>query len=83
MVSRRATGAHISLKEKKRHMTESTGTLVLPIVRVAILADSRMTEVALPAELPLREILPAVRRLLTGDDESADGDDPDPPEHNV
>lgn len=47
------------------------GTLVLPIVRVAILADSRMTELALPAELPLREILPAVQRLLlTGDDES-------------
>jgi type VII secretion integral membrane protein EccD len=57
-------------------MTETT-TLVLPIVRVAILADSRMTEVALPAELPLREILPAVRRLLlTGDDESAGWDDP-------
>ncbi|CAN5137241.1 type VII secretion system ESX-3 subunit EccD3 [soil metagenome] len=58
-------------------MTESTGTLVLPIVRVAILAERRMTEVALPAELPLREILPAVRRLLlAGDDESADWDDP-------
>ncbi len=37
---------------------------VMPIVRVAILADSRVTEMALPAELPLREILPAVRRLM-------------------
>jgi type VII secretion integral membrane protein EccD len=36
---------------------------VMPIVRVAVLADSRLTEMALPAELPLREILPAVRRL--------------------
>ncbi|OBG37695.1 type VII secretion integral membrane protein EccD [Mycobacterium sp. E3198] len=36
---------------------------VMPIVRVAILADSRLTEMALPAELPLREILPAVQRL--------------------
>ena len=34
---------------------------VMPIVRVAILADSRLTEMALPAELPLREILPAVQ----------------------
>ena len=37
---------------------------VIPIVRVAILADSRLTEIALPAELPLREILPAVERLV-------------------
>src|SRR5690349_6888203 len=36
----------------------------MPIVRVAILADSRLTEMALPAELPLREILPAVQRLV-------------------
>ncbi|WP_156624093.1 type VII secretion integral membrane protein EccD [Mycobacterium sp. 852002-40037_SCH5390672] len=36
----------------------------MPIVRVAILADSRLTEIALPAELPLREILPAVQRLV-------------------
>jgi type VII secretion integral membrane protein EccD len=36
----------------------------MPIVRVAILADSRLTEMALPAELPLREILPAVERLV-------------------
>ena len=37
---------------------------VMPIVRVAILADSRLTEMALPAELPLREILPAIQRLV-------------------
>jgi type VII secretion integral membrane protein EccD len=37
---------------------------VIPIVRVAILADSRLTEIALPADLPLREILPAVERLV-------------------
>ena len=48
---------------------------VMPIVRVAILSDSRLTEIALPAELPLREILPAVERLVVpavGDGE-ADG----------
>lgn len=56
-------------------------TAVMPIVRVAILADSRLTEMALPAELPLREILPAVKRLAApaagdGDGESAvDGSD--------
>jgi type VII secretion integral membrane protein EccD len=37
---------------------------VMPIVRVAILAADRLTEMALPAELPLREILPAVERLV-------------------
>ncbi len=37
---------------------------VMPIVRIAILSDSRLTEMALPAELPLREILPAVERLV-------------------
>ncbi|ORV61602.1 type VII secretion integral membrane protein EccD [Mycobacterium fragae] len=54
---------------------------VMPIVRVAILADSRLTEMALPAELPLREILPAVERLVVptapevgaGGAEEADG----------
>lgn len=51
---------------------------VMPIVRVAVLAASpgetggsagRLTEMALPAELPLREIIPAVQRtvLPTGD----------------
>ena len=54
---------------------------VMPIVRVAVLASGdeggRLTEMALPSELPLREILPAVQRIVrpTGDDgESA----PDP-----
>lgn len=46
-------------------------TAVMPIVRVAILAESRLTEMALPAELPLREILPAVQRLVV----PADGQD--------
>jgi type VII secretion integral membrane protein EccD len=50
---------------------------VMPIVRVAILADSRLTEMALPAELPLREILPAVERLVvpTVHDSESDGAD--------
>src|SRR6201996_4311791 len=50
---------------------------VMPIVRVAILADSRLTEIALPADLPLREILPAVERLVVpavADDATAEGD---------
>jgi type VII secretion integral membrane protein EccD len=50
---------------------------IMPIVRIAVLADSRLTEVALPAELPLREIVPAVQRLVapaaSGDAEPADG----------
>jgi type VII secretion integral membrane protein EccD len=50
---------------------------VMPIVRIAVLADSRLTEIALPAELPLREILSAVQRLVapaTDDEgEPADG----------
>jgi type VII secretion integral membrane protein EccD len=41
---------------------------VMPIVRVAVLAadgdGGRLTDLALPAELPLREILPAVQRLV-------------------
>ena len=54
---------------------------VMPIVRVAVLAAGdgadgagRLTEMALPAELPLREIIPAVQRtvLPTGDDADAD-----------
>ncbi|MGO9509289.1 MAG: type VII secretion integral membrane protein EccD [Mycobacterium sp.] len=51
---------------------------VMPIVRVAILADSRLTEMALPAELPLREILPAIQRLVvpaTQNGEATDGAD--------
>lgn len=49
---------------------------VMPIVRIAVLSDSRLTEMAVPAELPLREILPAVQRLVapdTDDSEPADG----------
>ncbi len=56
-----------------------TSGAVMPIVRVAILADSRLTEMALPAELPLREILPAVQRLvvprLVGEASNGDSDD--------
>jgi type VII secretion integral membrane protein EccD len=47
---------------------------VIPVVRVAILADSRLTDIALPVDLPLREILPAVQRLVVptvADDEPA------------
>src|ERR1700751_3683691 len=47
----------------------------MPIVRVAILADSRLTEMALPAELPLREILPAVQRLAVPAVTNGDADD--------
>ncbi|MCV7121574.1 type VII secretion integral membrane protein EccD [Mycobacterium lacus] len=48
---------------------------VMPIVRVAILADSRLTEMALPADLPLREILPAVQRLVIPAAQNDDGVD--------
>src|SRR6185312_10998387 len=49
----------------------------MPIVRVAILADSRLTEMALPAELPLREILPAVQRLVVPATANGESDDTD------
>jgi ESX secretion system protein EccD len=52
-----------------------TSGAVMPIVRVAILADSRLTEMALPAELPLREILPAVQRLAVPSASNGDADD--------
>lgn len=47
---------------------------VIPIVRIAVLAESRLTEIALPADLPLREILPTVQRLVvpTASDEAQD-----------
>jgi type VII secretion integral membrane protein EccD len=51
-----------------------TSGAVIPIVRVAILADSRLTEMALPAELPLREILPAVRQLMVPAASNGHGD---------
>ena len=53
---------------------------VMSIVRVAVLAAAddggRLTEMALPAELPLREILPAVQRLVLPADETADAPEP-------
>ncbi|MCV7195539.1 type VII secretion integral membrane protein EccD [Mycobacterium angelicum] len=54
-----------------------TSGTVMPIVRVAILAESRLTEMALPAELPLREILPAVQRLVVPATGDADGGEPE------
>ncbi|MCG5432081.1 type VII secretion integral membrane protein EccD [Mycobacterium sp. MYCO198283] len=47
----------------------------LPLVRVAVVSDTRLVELALPADLPLREILPAVQRLAapTDPDEPATG----------
>lgn len=53
----------------------------MPIVRVAILtatvdddgaADGagRLTEIALPAELPLREVIPAIQRIVSPSDET-------------
>jgi hypothetical protein len=55
---------------------------VMPIVRVAVLAagddGGRLTEVALPADLPLREILPAVQRLVLPAGGSDDAEVPDP-----
>lgn len=55
-----------------------TETPVLPIVRVAVLAYGRITDVALPAELPLREILPAVKRLVPPPDSHKDTANPIP-----
>jgi len=59
-------------------MSENT---VMPIVRVAVLAagddGGRLTEMALPADLPLREILPAVQRMASPYDET-DDTAPDP-----
>ncbi len=54
---------------------------VMPIVRVAILAESRLTEMALPAELPLREILPAIQRLVVPAGANGDAGDTDTAEH--
>jgi type VII secretion integral membrane protein EccD len=51
--------------------------VVMPVVRVAVLAESRLTELALPAEVPLREILPAVQRLAAPASDEA-GDDAAP-----
>ncbi|MHA3024118.1 type VII secretion integral membrane protein EccD [Mycobacterium sp. BMJ-28] len=53
---------------------------VMPIVRVAVLAAAesggtagRLTELALPAELPLREIIPAVQRTVLPATDDLDG----------
>ncbi|ORV82358.1 type VII secretion integral membrane protein EccD [Mycolicibacterium iranicum] len=53
---------------------------VMPIVRVAVLTatesdgepdgSGRLTEIALPAQLPLREIIPAVQRIVAPSDET-------------
>ncbi|MGB3354176.1 MAG: type VII secretion integral membrane protein EccD, partial [Mycobacterium sp.] len=61
----------------------SPNNAVMPIVRIAVLSATmgddgdtdgrgRLTEVALPAELPLREIIPAVRRIVSPIDEARD-----------
>ncbi len=70
MVSVDSTGPRFHHPGKltvNQHSNEITGapvTPVLPIVRIAVLADGRIADMALPAGLPLREILPAVHRLL-------------------
>lgn len=53
---------------------------VMPIVRVAVLAAGdgadgagRLTEMALPAELPLREIIPAVQRTVLPSTDAPEG----------
>ncbi|MEO8815857.1 MAG: type VII secretion integral membrane protein EccD [Mycobacterium sp.] len=51
-----------------------TTSAVMPIVRIAVIADHRLTEIALPAKLPLREILPAVQRMVAPD--LGDGTEP-------
>ena len=52
-----------------------TSGTVMPIVRVAVLAEHRLTEMALPADLPLREILPAVQRLVVPSAQNGDAGD--------
>lgn len=67
------------------HLTGASPSAVMPIVRVAVLAagegdhaeGGRVTDMALPTELPLRELLPAVRRMaLPLNDAGADGTPP-------
>jgi type VII secretion integral membrane protein EccD len=57
-----------------------SGSSVMPIVRVAVLATGesggRITDMALPTELPLREILPAVRRMAHQAELDGDGGTP-------
>jgi type VII secretion integral membrane protein EccD len=40
---------------------------VMPIVRVAVLGDKKLAEVALPTQLPMRDIIPSVHRMLVPD----------------
>lgn len=40
---------------------------VMPIVRVAVLGEEKLTEVALPTQLPMRDIIPAVHRMVAPD----------------
>ncbi|MGJ6126744.1 type VII secretion integral membrane protein EccD [Mycolicibacterium sp. Y3] len=44
------------------------------MVRIAILARDRVADLALPATVPLREILPAVQRVLPADDAESEGE---------
>ena len=52
--------------------TASPENMRMPIVRIAVFGSGRITEVALPAELPLREIIPAVQRLVSPNDDPTD-----------
>ena len=58
----------------------ATSLRVMRIVRVAVLAageaGGRVTDMALPTELPLREILPAVRRMAMPADDDVDDTGP-------
>lgn len=53
--------------------TTSAPVAVMPIVRIAVLAageaGGRVTDMALPTELPLREMMPAIRRMAMPADE--------------
>ncbi|WP_059015398.1 type VII secretion integral membrane protein EccD [Mycobacterium sp. M26] len=51
-----------------------TETPVLPIVRIAVLAHGRITDVAVPTELPLRELVPALTRLVPQPDDAGEPD---------
>ncbi len=63
-----ATPPRSTLHEKNPESIGMSDNTVMPIVRVAVLAagddGGRLTEMALPSELPLREILPAVERIV-------------------
>jgi type VII secretion integral membrane protein EccD len=44
--------------------SSASGGAASPLVRVAVLGDGKLADLALPTDLPLREIIPAVRRLV-------------------